>query len=112
MKKNLFDIYPFTHTQEELFETLLGSGDPATGTGYRLERILSFGQTTPEGEWYEQGWSEWVAVVKGMAVLAYEDGTSVTLRAGDHLIIDPCVRHRVNFTSDDCFWLALHYREE
>ena len=111
MKKNLFDIYPFTDTRAELFDILAQGGELTAGGGFRLERILSFGQVTPEGEWYDQAWSEWVAVIRGMAILAYEEGPPVTLRAGDHLVIPPNKRHRVTFTSDDCFWLAFHYNE-
>jgi len=112
MKKNLFDIYPFTETHTEQFDILLEGREPAHPGGFRLERILSFGQATPEGEWYDQDWSEWVAVIRGMAILAYDNGLTVTLRPGDHLVIPPNRRHRVNFTSDDCFWLAFHYNEE
>ncbi len=107
--KNLFDTYPFTDPTSEQFETLLENDFELPG-GFRLERILSFGRTTPEGEWYQQEWSEWVAVIRGLATLTYDDGTTVTLRPGDHLIIRPKVRHRVSYTSDDCFWLAFHYR--
>ena len=111
MKKNLFDLYPFTDVRREQFEILIETGGLDMPGNFRLERILSFGQTTPEGEWYDQGWTEWVAVLKGMAILAYENGESITLRAGDHLLIRPNQRHRVSFTSDDCFWLAFHYNE-
>ena len=112
MKKNLFDLYPFAGIRTEQFDILIESGELTLPGGFRLERILSFGQTTPEGEWYDQDWSEWVAIIRGMAVLAYEDGLTVTLRAGDHLVIPPNKRHRVNFASEDCFWLAFHYNGE
>ena len=43
----------------ERFETLaLGSGS------VRDERIVSNGQVTPEGEWYDQDWDEWVVVLE------------------------------------------------
>lgn len=111
MKKNLFDLHPLKDTRSEQFDVLIEAGEPGFPGGFRLERILSFGQTTPEGEWYDQSWAEWVAVIRGMAVLAYADGETVTLRVGDHLVIPPGRRHRVTFTSDDCFWLAFHYSE-
>ena len=111
MKKNLFDLYPFSDTRTEQFDVLLQAGELTFPGSFRLERILSFGQITPEGQWYDQNWSEWIAVIRGMAVLVYDDGLSVTLRAGDHLVIPPNKRHRVNFTSDDCFWLAFHFNE-
>jgi cupin 2 domain-containing protein len=103
MMKNLFDLSAFAETGREQFETLLETG------GFHLERIASFGQATPEGEWYDQAETEWVAVLRGTATLVYDDGTSVALQAGDHLVIPPHRRHRVAATGGDCLWLALHY---
>ena len=62
----------------ERFETLaLGSGS------VRVERIVSNGQVTPEGEWYDQDWDEWVVVLEGEARLGYEDGHETTLGRGE-----------------------------
>ena len=44
----------------ERFETMV------RGAGARIERIVSWGQASPEGFWYEQGWDEWVLVVQGV----------------------------------------------
>jgi cupin 2 domain-containing protein len=112
VKKNLFDIEPIRDRHIEQFDLLIEGGDLRLPGGFRLERILSFGQTTGAGEWYDQPWAEWVAVIRGMAVLLFDTGESVTLRLGDHLIIPAGRRHRVTFTSDDCFWLAFHYSEK
>ncbi len=109
MKRNLFDTQRIRDIHAEHFEVLIEAGDPEESGGFRLERILSFGRTTPEGEWYDQSWTEWVALVRGMAVLAYDNGETITLRVGDHLLIPPHRRHRVTFTSDDCLWLAVHF---
>ena len=109
--KNLFDTDSFMDTQTEQFDTLAVSGELTVPGGYRLERILSFGQATPPGEWYGQEWTEWVAVIRGTAVLAYEDGESVAFQPGDHLVIPANKRHRVTFASNDCLWLAFHYNE-
>ena len=47
------DAYPSLE-EPELFDTL------ATGAGsIRVERIVSNGQVTPEGEWYDQDLDEW-----------------------------------------------------
>ncbi|MFN7805205.1 MAG: hypothetical protein ACK5TO_14385 [Planctomycetaceae bacterium] len=43
----------------ERFETLL------TAAGARIERIVSWGQYSTEGFWYDQAWDEWVRVVQG-----------------------------------------------
>lgn len=93
---------------EERFETLLET--PA----FRLERILSLGHTTPEGEWYDQARDEWIMVVQGEARLALEGRTDpVDLHAGDTLLLPAHCRHRVEWTPTDriTVWLALHYRD-
>ncbi|HEU0017965.1 MAG TPA: cupin, partial [Methyloceanibacter sp.] len=52
--------------------------------GLRIERIVSTGQTTPEGQWYDQEADEWVLVVAGAARLRIEgEGTDRELGEGD-----------------------------
>jgi hypothetical protein len=34
---------------------------------FRVERIISAGQVSPPGFWYDQAWDEWVLVVQGTA---------------------------------------------
>ena len=78
--------------------------------GARIERIVSTGQTTPPGQWYDQPEDEWVALLAGRATLRLEDGALVQLAPGDWLLIPARVRHRVEETSADppCVWLAVH----
>ena len=84
------DAYPSLE-EPELFDTL------AAGAGsIRVERIVSNGQVTPEGEWYDQDLDEWVVVLEGEARLHYMDGEEVGLK------------HRVVYTSSPCIWLAIH----
>lgn len=73
----------------------------------RLERILSHGQTSPEGFWYDQAWDEWVLILAGGAEVRLEDGV-VRLDVGDWLFIPAHARHRVESTLPDTLWLALH----
>ena len=77
--------------------------------GIRLERILSTGQTSPPGFWYDQAEDEWVAVLQGEGVLQWEDGQLTELRAGDWLFIPAHQKHRVERTSitPPCIWLAI-----
>ena len=35
----------------------------------RIERIVSTGQASPSGFWYDQPWAEWVLVLAGAASL-------------------------------------------
>ncbi len=105
MSQNLYNL-PDPLPSDELFTDLIPDA------GVKIERIVSSGQATPEGEWYDQPRDEWVALIQGEATLAYEDGTEVTLRAGDHLLIPAHTRHRVTRTSatPPCIWLAVHGR--
>ena len=52
----------------------------------RIERIVSTGQTTPPGEWFDQAWDEWVLLISGAAeiILAEEDVPRL-LKPGDYL---------------------------
>lgn len=80
--------------------------------GVRLERIVSHGQHTPDGEWYDQEWDEWVVVLTGRATLRIEgEHDVVALAPGDSLLLPAHVRHRVEWTDPaaDTVWLALHY---
>lgn len=76
--------------------------------GLLVERIISHGHVTPDGDWYDQGRDEWVIVLEGEAVLCYDDGATVALGRGDSLLLPRHVRHRVAYTSSPCIWLAVH----
>ncbi|WP_315506308.1 cupin domain-containing protein [Pyramidobacter piscolens] len=90
----------------ELFDEL------AAGRGCRVERIVSVGQATPEGEWYDQDGDEWVALLQGEARLLWDNGDESPLAPGDWLLIPAHVRHRVVYTSAEppCVWIAVHFR--
>lgn len=80
--------------------------------GCRAERIVSKGQASPPGFWYDQDWDEWVLILKGSAVLRLETRAAlISLTAGDSLMIPAGVRHRVESTdaTDTTIWLALHF---
>ena len=102
-KGNLFDL-PSPLPAAEVFEALIPD------RGVQIERIVSCGQATPEGEWYDQARDEWVALLQGEATLRYADGRVLDMRAGDWVLIPAHERHRVERTSADppCIWLAVH----
>jgi cupin 2 domain-containing protein len=78
----------------------------------RIERIVSNGQATQEGEWYDQEWDEWVLVLAGSAALLFGDGQEPQrLGPGDHTLIPAGCRHRVAWTDPDVktVWLAVHF---
>lgn len=101
---NLFRVPAPPSGSEELLDLL------AAGAGCRIERIVSAGQATAPGSWYDQSRDEWVALLQGRATLRYEDGRVAELGPGDWLWIPAGVRHRVDATSADppCIWLAVH----
>jgi len=100
---NLFRL-PDPLPAYELFERLVG------GAHARVERIVSSGQASPPGQWFAQHRDEWVALLQGEAELAYDDGSRIRLRSGDHVLIRAGERHRVEWTREDppCVWLAVH----
>jgi cupin 2 domain-containing protein len=84
-----------------------------TAPGLRLERIISAGQATPAGEWYDQETHEWVVLLSGAAGLAFEGEPEImVLRPGDYVHIPAHRRHRVAWTDPHghTVWLALHYK--
>jgi cupin 2 domain-containing protein len=103
MTANIYDL-PTPLEDEEQFTRLIPD------RGVLIERIVSTGQATPPGEWYDQERDEWVVLLQGEAILACEDGPTLNLRAGDHLLIPARKRHRVEHTSADppCIWIAVH----
>lgn len=86
---------------DEHFQTLL------VRPGVRLERIVSDGQVSPPGFWYEQAEDEWLLLLAGSAALEYADGVRVELAVGDALLIPAGQRHRVAFTAARTVWLAV-----
>ena len=99
---NIFSGIPRS-SQEELF------GDLLETPHCQIERIVSFGQASPEGFWYNQAWDEWVLLIQGTAELDLA-GKTVALVPGDHLLIPAGCRHRVNRTDHEqpTIWLAIH----
>jgi len=82
----------------------------ATGKGVRLERIVSFGQASPEGFWYDQSETEWVTVLTGRARIRIADqANAINLGPGDTLLLPAHCRHRIEWTDPDqsTVWLAL-----
>ncbi len=99
---NLYADLPYD-PDREIAETLFDDPD------VRIERIVSRGQASPPGFWYEQAQDEWVLLLKGRAILEFAGGRSVPLAEGDSLLIRSGERHRVAHTSSDspCVWLCV-----
>jgi cupin 2 domain-containing protein len=102
---NLFEGLP-EGAPEELFTPLLRRRH------FEVERIVSYGQASPEGFWYDQERHEWVMVIEGRAGLEIEGEPGILeLGPGDHLDIPAHKKHRVAWTAADrrTVWLAVHY---
>lgn len=106
MLDNLYDTLPLGRTAEEQISELLAR------PGLRIERIVSTGQASPPGFWYDQPTHEWVALLSGEARLRFADEEAArVLRAGDFVHIPAHRRHRVEWTHPDMptIWLAVHH---
>ena len=100
---NIYKL-PQEVSQLEKFEQIV------SGKNIQIERIVSTGQTTPSGQWYDQELDEWVILLQGEAKLSYDDDTRIRLKVGDYLLIPAHTKHRVEYTSIEpaCIWLAVH----
>ncbi|MBF0252209.1 MAG: cupin domain-containing protein [Candidatus Omnitrophica bacterium] len=102
--KNIFENIPKV-LKEELFENIIDN------KGIRIERIVSDGQATPQGEWLIQDMDEWVILLSGYAELSFDDAISnIKMKPGDYIFIKASQRHRVDMTSlnKKTVWLAVH----
>ena len=81
------------------------------GPSMRIERIVSTGQASPPGFWYDQAADEFVVLLAGAARLRFEQGDlTLDLEPGDWVEIPAHVRHRVESTQAEppTVWLAVH----
>jgi len=104
---NLLAALPPTG-RDELFQEILQR------PGLKIERIVSSGQATPHGEWYDQEWGEWVLLLAGSAGLLLErEDEPRLLRPGDYLYLPAHCRHRVDWTDPgmQTVWLAVHFTD-
>ena len=101
--KNLFANLSSAQSGEE-FLTLFDNAN------VKIERVVSHAHASPAGFWYDQEGDEWVAVLRGTAILEFAGGEQVELKAGDYLTIARHVQHRVARTSEETVWLAVHLR--
>jgi len=100
--KNIYSP-AFGDKNAETIETLISRNN------IRVERIISNGQASPGGFWYDQAEDEWVILLKGIAELEFENDQTLELAEGDYILIPAHTRHRVRSTSTDpiCIWLAV-----
>ena len=97
-KYNIFKEIPVDKSEEKFFEI------------FKIEKIVSNGQKSPDNFWYEQEKSEYILLLSGYAILEFED-FEIELFKGDCLNIEAFKKHRVKFTSLDepTIWFAVFY---
>ena len=101
---NIFDAIP-ANLKDEVFEHLVDTSK------VKIERIISKGHQSPESGWHDQDKNEWVMLLKGEAVLLFEDKSTATLKAGDYINLVAHTKHKVKWTTpeSETIWLAVHY---
>jgi cupin 2 domain-containing protein len=101
---NLYDFLP-EQPENEVLDVILQRDD------LKIERIVSYGHSSPDGDWYDQTYNEWVVVLQGEALMAFEGADDVQLQPGAYINIPAHCRHRVSWTAPDTatIWLAIHY---
>lgn len=102
---NIFSNLP-RHILDEIFEEIINT------KACKVERIISKGQASPAGFWYDQELNEWVVVLKGRAVLKFQDNQEVMeMGPGDYVNIPAHCKHREEWTDSHTvtIWLAIHY---
>lgn len=101
---NLFENIPDQLTAEHFTDLLKEEH-------IRIERIVSWGHTSPESGWYNQDENEWVIVLEGSGTILFENGKEQVLNKGDHLNIPAHIKHKVIRTDPNnvTIWLAVFY---
>jgi len=90
--------------ENEFFENLL------IENSFKIERIISTGQQTPQGIWLDENTNEFVLLLDGNAEIKfYGDEHTHNLQKGDWCIIPKNTKHRVEYTDKLTYWLAVHY---
>ncbi len=102
---NLLANLPFD-TREEVFSPLLER------PGLKIERIVSNGQASPPGFWYDSPQAEWVVLLAGSAAIRVDGDDEVhVMLPGAWLYLPAHCRHRVEWTDPQqpTVWLAVHH---
>jgi len=105
-KSNIFKNIPKDLT-EEFFENIVVSKN------LKIEKIVSKGHTSPKSGWYNQDMDEWVIVLKGEAILSFENEKEIHLASGEYINIPAHKKHKVLWSKPDVetVWLAVFYEK-
>ncbi len=106
--KNIF-LGIKNQSPEEIFEPIIKTNQ------FKIERIISSGQSTDKGKWYDQDVDEWVILLKGSAGLLFESNNEkIIMKPSDYINIPAYQKHRVEWTvaDEETIWLSVRYRNE
>ena len=78
--ENLYEALPAGQAEEQFLELL-------RRPGLRIERIVSTGQVSPPGFWYDQPQGEWIVVLQGRASIVLDGDAALPWRTTIH---SPC----------------------
>jgi len=101
--KNIFSDNSSGNKNKEIFQDILDN------KGIKIEKIISFGQTTPANKWLYDLRDEWVLLLQGKSELMFESRQRIKLKKGDYILIPAEVKHKVLYTSKRpfCIWLTI-----
>lgn len=102
MPENLFD--PGDVMPEEYRSILVQTPE------VRIERIVSWGNTTAPNFWYDQEENEWITLLEGEGVIRGDDGEDVRLTRGKPFMIPAHWRHQVVKSSSPAIWLCVFFK--
>jgi cupin 2 domain-containing protein len=102
--KNIFESIP-QNLEQEVFEAIIQHEN------VKIERSISKGQASPGTDWYNEKYNEWVMVLKGEAIITFEQGEPMRMKVGDYLNIPAHQKYRVDWTdpNTETIWLAVMY---
>jgi cupin 2 domain-containing protein len=94
------------NSEQEIFVDLLKNDS------LKIERIISYGNSSEKNLWYDQPHSEWVLLLKGSATIQFEvEKELIEMLPGKYIFIPPHKKHRVVSTDSKqpTIWLAIHF---
>ena len=103
MLNNIYENIIINKEEEQFFDLIKNDN-------VRIEKIVSNGQSSAINFWYEQKENEFVLLLKGSAIIEFED-KDISLGEGDYINIKAFTKHRVKYTNKDepSIWLAVFY---
>ena len=101
---NIFESIP-NAMKDEVIESLIES------KVVKIERIISKGHASPKAGWYEQDQDEWVIILRGSAIIKFENTEPLSINEGGYINIPAGTKHKVLWTDSEIetVWLAVHY---